>query len=651
MTDNKIKGFLYIILIPLAILKFPAWRPDFYFPYDIYSLESLRIDISTAFLLPYIFDKGLQFGKDIIYAYGPLGFIYFSKYHPATYIWTIAGQIFLSASFVIAMLSLIPKRKDIYQYIFFGAFTAVLIFILQRDAFLQSLIILLFVHYYIADTKNLSTPYIMMLISCSLIALIKISMFFLSSIVILSIALSDILRKKTFPVSLIIFSLSILFFWVASGQDIKNILAYSVSSISQVGGYSEAMSWGAPVGINLIEIMLYIITCLMMIILLFFILKPNKDPFNILPVILLFLFLFTIFKHSFIRHDGHALEAGYMLVFFLYITTVVTDRFSVKGIPRYLLYIYITFSIITSSLIFYHWLGNLPAGEEHLRALKQRLAVTRQAKGMFDLLMNGADDLKDSFIKESDAIKKASEIPQMTESIDLYPDNHAIITALNLNYKPRPTVVSHAAFTPYLARLNAAHLRGPNAPERLIFKIATIDGRYPSFDDGISWPEIWSRYKFIGNTPDYLLFGQMDQHRQFSIIKLGEAEFRLWDTVSIPNTGDLLWAEIEIKKTSTGHLLNFLYKLPNIYMAVMLKNSRMEFYRFIPEIAKTGFVLSPLIENTSDFGSIMTGNADELLKNNAVEAISIFTENWWNKDNKSSLYDNTFKIKLYRLKF
>ena len=271
---------------------------------------------------------------------------------------------------------------------------------------------------------------------------------------------------------------------------------------------------------------------------------------------------------------------------------------------------------------------------------------------MIHLAIYGTDDLKKSFLMEKEAIRIASGIPPINGTVDLYPDNLAILAALNLDYKPKPAVMSHGAYTSVLAKMDANHLLRENAPQNIIFNIDLVDYRYPSLDDSHSWPVIWTRYAVSGYGGDYILLHRLDKPKTFSITKIHEFTVPLRSPFIIPDLQGLIWTEIEIKPTRLGRLINTLYKLPALYMAVKLKSGLMDSYRIIPEMAKTGFLLSPLIKDTADFNSLMIEKRDELLQNNTVEAVLIVSDRWrGNEGEISSLYDNNITIRLYRLDF
>src|SRR6202040_4372562 len=75
----------------------------------------------------------------------------------------------------------------------------------------------------------------------------------------------------------------------------------------------------------------------------------------------------------------------------------------------------------------------------------------------------------------------------------------------NNEWNPRPIIQSYSAYTPALVRLNEQHLRGPDAPEWVLFDLQSIDGRLPSLDDGLSWPALLDNYAFTSYNGHFVL--------------------------------------------------------------------------------------------------------------------------------------------------
>jgi hypothetical protein len=647
LNNQRFANIIYILVLAFALLELVAWMPTFYIPSDAKTLSWLRIDFSTEFLIPYFFEKGVQFGKDIIFSYGPLGFIKYSKYHPATYHWMLLGQIFLSIIFVTSMWKLIPKDRGKVFILLMGMFLCSVIMIMltgrtfPQDSFLLSFIVLSVVSFYFVEGKKISMTYLSLLFASALTTLIKVSFFPVVFTAVFIISISEMVdRKKRLPVSLFVFSVAFVLLWLVSKQNLLNLVEYLKSLGHMVGGYTDAMSNGDLKGHRLMEIILYCLSGSGLIVLLFFVLRPKERLLNLLPMSAIALFLFVIFKHSFVRHDTHhAIEAGSMLIFLLFIFVALSRSFNFKGVAVKIFYMYVGISILAS-----FYIVSKCGGFKHNNPLEH---LKRQMEGI-QLVAQGTN-FKQTFDAEREAIKKFSCLPVIDESVDLYPDNLTIVMGADLYYKPRPTIVSHGAYTPYLARLNAEHLKGNNAPQVVLFRVETIDDRYPSIDDGISWPEIWTRYKLDGEANEYLILRRSHTPSPYSKVKVKELDAKFGELISTPDIKGWIWAEIEIKHTFIGRLIRFLFKLPRLSLRVNLRDGQEKMFRIIPEMVRTGFLLSPLVEDNKDFNELMEKDQN-LIRRKSIRAISLMIENWWNLSSKSSVFfSDDIKVRYYKV--
>lgn len=645
MDDRRFANIVYISVLAFALLELVAWMPSFYIPSDSKSLSSFRIDISTEFLIPHFYEKGVQFGKDIVFSYGPLGFIKYSKYHPATYHWMLLGQILLSISFVTAMWRLIPKDRGNIFILSMGMFLCSIIMMLVlrplgQDAFLLSFITLSVVIFYFIESKKISITYVLLLFTSALTTLIKVSLFSVVFTIIIIITISEIFDKKRFPVSILIFLAAFLLFWLFSKQSLSNLLEYLRSLSHMVGGYTDAMSLENPEGSRLVEIILYCLSCSLMLALLFCVLRPKERLSNLLPLAAIALILFVIFKHSFVRHCiTHDIEASFILLLFLFIIVAILRNFNLRGVAVKIFYVYVAVSIIASLFI--------PRQGAGLMLRRQFKHLKHQIEGI-GLTVQGSE-FKQRFIAEREAIKKLSCLPVIDGSVDLYPDNLAIVMGADLYYKPRPAIISHGAYTPYLARLDAEHLKGNNAPQVILFKVEAIDNRYPSIDDGLSWPEIWTKYRLDGKTKEYLILHRSDAPLAYSMTKVKELDAKFGDWVSTPDINGLIWAEIEIKHTLFGRLMRFLFKLPEVSVKVILNDGQGKVFRIIPEMVKAGFLLSPLVENNDDFNELMKKD-QHVTRGKHIQAISLMIKNWWHLSSESSVFfSDDFRVRYYKI--
>jgi hypothetical protein len=179
--------------------------------------------------------------------------------------------------------------------------------------------------------------------------------------------------------------------------------------------------------------------------------------------------------------------------------------------------------------------------------------------------------------------------------------------------------------------------------------VDTIDGRYPSIDDGLSWPEIWTRYKLDGEANEYLILRRSNTPSSYSKAKVKELKGKFGESINTPEINGLIWAEIEIKHTLIGRLIRFLFKLPPLSVRVNLRDGQEKMFRIIPEMVRTGFLLSPLVEDNGDFNELMKKD-QYLVRRKDVRAISLVINNWWHSSSKSSLFfSDEFKVRYYKI--
>ena len=129
------------------------------------------------------------------------------------------------------------------------------------------------------------------------------------------------------------------------------------------------------------------------------------------------------------------------------------------------------------------------------------------------------------------------------------------------NWNPRPILQSYSAYTPTLTQINKMHLLNKNAPDNIMLRLETIDGRMPSLDDGASWSIFLTHYQ-----PTLLENNILYLHRKSSatevqkLISIKEGSFLLGEEIQLPDSSTPLFAQIFIKETLLGKLMNVLYK-------------------------------------------------------------------------------------------
>jgi hypothetical protein len=173
------------------------------------------------------------------------------------------------------------------------------------------------------------------------------------------------------------------------------------------------------------------------------------------------------------------------------------------------------------------------------------------------------------------------------------------------NYKPRPVIQSYSTFMPYLAKLNGDFFASDKAPEYVLMKIQSIDGRLPMMDDPHVMALLAYRYEYIRIEKNFYLWKRNDDPFDSEIFKPKfirsqsepiNTELNIKDLTSQP-----LWLVADLKPSLLGKVRSFLYKPPQVMLSIkdVAGNSR-DYLMPLPQ-GRTGFIVSPIIEDIIDY--------------------------------------------------
>src|SRR5262249_9156440 len=156
-----------------------------------------------------------------------------------------------------------------------------------------------------------------------------------------------------------------------------------------------------------------------------------------------------------------------------------------------------------------------------------------------------------------------------------------------------------------LARLNDDFYRSSRAPDYALLKLQTIDNRFPTLDDSLLLRSFMHRYDYVHTERGFQLWKRRSQTpREGSelVSSLRSETVKLNQPIEISvlkNQG--LWATLQLKPSLLGHLRNAIYKPPIVNLAVEDTQGQRSTFRLTLPQAATGFILNPLIEDSTDY--------------------------------------------------
>jgi len=608
---------LWAFVVCTCIVKFVPFVPDF---------PSPGLDPSWQFAMNQAVATGMHFGTEVNFTFGPYAPIYTHLYHPAIDGLVLAVNLYLGVAYSLAAFLAFRHGPRIWVlvYAIFLAGTAFF-----RDPLLFSLPLLLalalwnavfFEQRWLMRTR-LGPLYLALLFApLGLLPLVKGSLLLLCAVVSsLCAALLASFGRRALGAACLLGPLAAMpAFWMAAGQPAAALPAYFASMLPIISGYSEAMALpGMP-----LDITAFLATSVLLLRAIALHPLPARRARIFLGVLYL-LFLFLAFKAGFVRHDGHAvIAAGALVLAAIALLLLLPSRDARSGVFASLL----AWLLISS--------GYTRIGPD---ALADRFSEPyRQAWQGARLRMSAPNWPRDDYDAALLALHASALLPRLQGSTDIYSYRQADLLATGAQWSPRPVIQSYSAYAPILAERNRQHLLGPRAPDNVIFRVETIDGRLPSLDDGASWPVLLAGYR-----PERLLGDAVLLRRsaapQAALMPLQASERRFGETVALPAAPGRIFAQMEINPSPLGRLAGLLFHPDQLQLTVTLRDGRSKTYRLVSGMARSGFVLSPLVEDSKEFLLLYGDNA--LLDGKRVASITLGTSS-----GKTWCWENAYRI-------
>jgi len=594
-------------------------------------MPTAKLDPSWQMAIHYAYAHGMQFGRDVVFTYGPLGFLWLPQYYPDHYYIMLAFWASLSIMFLMVFYCLSASGNKIQisvQFILFYTILTVCVFI-KKDVILFSYFALLLI--FVLDQRKSSSTvrpgFIVGLISFA--ALIGLEKFTGLILAVVTLILLDfhLLMMRRVPRYSIFFALLFVLFAVSVGkQELSSILPYLQHSWIVASGYSQAMQ----ISKSFAELCIYLLVISIFVVFAALIEWKEKrfDLTSFTRWLGLLLVLFMSFKAGHVRQDGHIEISWATLVFVLAIYSTYFFRHFPQKVYQ-LVFCGIAMLAVVPTIYIHTSRAHLDYLEVLDRDVMHRLRAAKEVlfhgKEYQDAAYAAAlTQIKDSFPLQS--------VISLDESVDIYPNRASVLIANQLNYRPRPLLQSYQAYTGRLAALDRDYLYSDKAPERLLFRVGSIDGRYPGMDDGYSWPDILSLYDSGGKTSEYIILKRRARPRTLSYEKLESKAFVLGENIKLPfvdGSDGYLQASIDLHLTVLGAIMKTLYKTPEMYMAITRKDGSRLKFRLIVDVLSKGMIISPIVNHLPAWEKMIMGFGKQTMNADYIPESVTFSGGRW----------------------
>lgn len=573
---------LLVLLVWFSFLKIPTITTLVWWPQPWEAVLSFAVS------------HHLQWGRDIVFTYGPLGFLT-SDYYWGDHFWPI-----LLWSFAFSLLStvlLLRFSERIILPIRLVLYAGLPLLTIPRcfDLGIDPICLFVITMIGVACLPE-ERPGIPLLLASGLtlgvLSLIKFTFCLYCIFALLAIITAYLIRRRLWQAEIVLGSslVSFLAAWWLTGQSIFHIGLWFQHSMQITSGYSSAMC-SAPFDSDLVLGML-ILLCLIGQILVHW--CGSREIWAQTPrVCLLVTGIFLAWKEGFVRADNI-----HVVVFLLYSFFVGATMPALLGVPgeRRFLLLSLTAAVLVFALAPF-------AMRESVVMATVKVDTIPKLRDTFTALFRPVE-FKRRLEANFESRRGPVRLPRIAAivgnaPVDVLNYDQQVAILNGFNFRPHPVFQSYSAYTPELQRLNLVFFDSEAAPEYVLWRYGTIDLHFPTMDDGRVILTILDSYWPVTKEQDYILWKRKPTRGPgYSFAGRHEVEGFLDQWIPIP--AQATWLKIEMHETWYGAVRRFFYQVPGPAVEVRLEDGRTMKYRLLSGNALSGFVINPFLDSEAD---------------------------------------------------
>ncbi len=373
--------------------------------------------------------------------------------------------------------------------------------------------------------------------------------------------------------------------WLLAGQPLGALPDYLHNAARLSSGYSAAMATELPGLAWQYSAALIVFLLGLMGVWTAFALRPPRARWG--AVVLWIVLAFLYFKEGFARHDGHALF--YFSALMGALAALPWDRrHRVLGLTAIAVPFLILLAVSGQRIVdLVSPLDRLSLGWDQATTVV-RPAEQRRIQAEARTAMHAVDGLDPTTL----ALLSG-------QSVDIEPSESVAAWGYGLRWRPLPVYQRYVAYTQALDQLNTASLRAPDGPQRILLRAEyVIDGRVGAFEAPAATREILCRYVPLHPQPPWVVLGR-EAGRCGPARRIATVSARWGQDIAVPRPSrpDAL-IFVRISGVSVGGLERIRDTLYRAYFRSIAFNHS-DVHRLLPETAADGLIMS--VPGASDY--------------------------------------------------
>ena len=601
----------------------------------------LGFDGSWSRVLDYAHQKHWQFGLDIVYTYGPLGFLTSPYYSAYASVSRLAAKTLLSFAAALGICLLGWQLSIFWKWLLIGLFTffAGAIYVEgsaygATDFSVYTGLLSWGILCSLATRTRVALCCLVFVSLAVFASLVKVSFIIPSFLGIAAIAGSWLLRGSG-PLGWSVaigYPLGLIATWLLAGQAPRNLRSFFIQSFEIAQGYQDAMLYELGSGLTYLASAAALATLAVVVLALVLafrlgIGRPSWD--RVVLCGWLGCLLFVVWKYGMVRSGQAQLE---VFIGFLPVMVLTMFPLALRGVRYAAWRTGLALSCVVAGFVlldatFYHGFAALCFCEP----IKLLPGNTRCLLSPTKYWSAEATVLPLPRIKE--IVKQAT--------VDVFGCNQAPALLNNLNYFPRPVFQTLAAYNAPLMLLNENFYLSKRAPDYVLFELEPLDRRFPPLEDSMVLRDLLIDYAPVGSEGPFLLLKSFaTDASRLKLVQQGTLS--LQERIPLPADREAnFWLEIELKPSLLGRILRLLYKPPPTGLLVWgtLKGGDPARFNGPAPMLAAGFLASPLLLGNGDVERLYAGQTPSRPKAYSVE-IPPGTRRFW---------QSTFHFRIYEI--
>jgi hypothetical protein len=592
-------------------------------------------DPSLSLVLNYAHEHGLQFGTEVVYTYGPLGFLGFPYFSTHATALRMVYHILVCLAAAVGLWLVGWRLRLLWRCVLLGAFCWVASNLNPKtDLVLEACLLSWGLLCFVEVGRRLTVCALVFTGLVVLGALAKMSFLFggALSVILLACGLWSRARRLLALGIVAGFGAGFLLGWTLAGQSLLHLGSFLANALAIVQGYNQALGWE---GLDTLRHRGFLLATLAIAMVFLRTLTAVPGQWRCrgwLSAWTLSL-TFMVWKHGFVH--GDVFHAGFFFGFVpllaLALELFPCQRPVIGLLGQALAAVSCLLSFLTLQTFFFP-----PVLESMARpflAFGGNL-ITLCAPGEYFRRMNGI----------LEANRRQAQLPLCRQIIgraraDVFGQYQAYAVFNELNYRPRPVFQSPAACNDRLMGLNEQFYLSPSAPEYVLFDLTPIDRKFPPLEDARVLRDLLVNYAPVASEGTFVLLrarssdaprltlvrtGVVGPSQPIDLLGYGEAE---------------LWLEIALEPSFVGWLREFFYRPPIVRLAAWRSPAQdLIIRRRAPAAMLTaGFVASPLLTRNQDMLDLYNGNVSTRPAAYSVELLK-GEERYWQTNIRYRIY-------------